>query len=481
MTKHTAFASLLGALGLICWALLLAGWGTEARGGGDAPLEVLEEGMDNRDDDGRPNLLLLLTDDQRHDALGVAGNDIIETPHLDSLASTGVRFRNAFVTTSICAVSRASILSGQYARRHGIHDFAASFTPDALAQTYPAVLRQAGYYTGFIGKFGVGSAMPDSLFDVWHGFPGQGTYNEQDESGNPIHLTRKMGNQAVAFLEAAAERDAPFALSISFKAPHVEAPNIFLSDAAFDALYADATIPPPHPGDDFASFPAFFRENNEGRTRWQARFSTPELYQENVKRYYRLVFGVDRVVGQIRAALDALGLAENTVILLTSDNGFFLGEHGLAGKWYAYDASIRVPMIFYDPRAPETQHGQVRDEMALNIDVAPTLLALAGESVPAEMQGRNLTALLRGETSDWREDFFYEHLFAYDGRIPRTEGVVADSYKYIRYIDPEPPYEELYDTAADPLETVNLADSAAYQDVLATLRERWATLREGLK
>ena len=469
MTKHSALA--FGrTFGFACaLLLLLAGRPVQAQQGA-------------AQGNGRPNLIFLLTDDQRHDALSVAGNDVIETPHLDVLAEQGVRFRNAFVTTSICAVSRASILSGQYARRHGIHDFATSFAPDALAQTYPAVLRQAGYYTGFIGKFGVGSEMPDSLFDVWHGFPGQGTYNEQDERGNPIHLTRKMGNQAVSFLEGVADREAPFALSISFKAPHVEAPNIFLSDSAFDSLYADATIPPPRPGDDFATFfPAFFRENNEGRTRWQARFSTPELYQENVKRYYRLVYGVDRVVGQIRAALDSLGLAENTVILFTSDNGFFLGEHGLAGKWYAYDASVRVPMILYNPRAPETQRGQVRDEMVLNIDVAPTLLALAGEPVPAEVQGRDLTALLRGETSGWREDFFYEHLFGYDGRIPRTEGVIADPYKYIRYIDPEPPYEELYDTAADPLETVNLADSAAYQDVLAAMRERWATLREGLK
>ena len=463
MTKHTAS-------GLACaliFLLAFAGRPAQAQQGATA-------------DDGRPNLVFLLTDDQRHDALGVAGNAIIETPHMDRLAEAGVRFRNAFVTTSICAVSRASLLSGQYARRHGIHDFATSFAPDALRQTYPAVLERAGYFTGFIGKWGVGSEMPDSLFDVWHGFPGQGTYLQQDEEGRDLHLTRKMGNQAVAFLKEAAEREAPFALSISFKAPHVEAPNIFLSDPAFDSLYADATIPPPRPGDDFASFPAFFRENNEGRTRWEARFSTPELYQENVKRYYRLVTGVDRVLGRLRTTLDSLGLAENTVILLTSDNGFFLGEHGLAGKWYAYDASIRVPMLLYDPRAPETQRGQVRDEMALNIDVAPTLLALAGEPVPEGMQGRDLTALLQGEASDWREDFFYEHLFGYDGRIPRTEGVVAERYKYIRYIDPEPPYEALYDTAADPLETANLADSTAYQDVLAAMRARWATLREEL-
>ena len=328
----------------------------------------------------------------------------------------------------------------------------------------------------------MGGEPPDTLFDVWRGFSGQGSYEQKDEAGRDVHLTRLMGSQAIDFLEGAAAQEEPFALSISFKAPHVQDrdPRQFVYDPAYEALYADATIPPPRPGDDFDQFPAFFREANEGRARWETRFSTPERYQQSVKGYYRLVTGVDRVVGQIRAALDWLGLAENTVILFTSDNGFFLGEHGLAGKWYAYDASVRVPMLLYDPRAAETVRGQVRDELALNVDVGPTLLALAGEPVPEEMQGRDLAALLRGEAADWREDFFYEHLFGYEGRIPRSEGVVADTFKYIRYLDPDPPHEELYDTAADPLETVNLADSTAYQDVLDRMRERWATLREEL-
>jgi hypothetical protein len=194
----------------------------------------------------QPNIIFLLTDDHRWDALGVAGNPIIQTPQLDDLARTGVRFRNAFVTTPICMTSRASFLSGQYERRHGIHTFAADLSPEAFAQTYPALLRRAGYWSGFIGKYGVGQRMPVDKFDVWHGFPGQGKYETVDPEGRPIHLTRLMGQQAIEFLQSA-PADRPFVLSVSFKAPHVqdEDPRQFIPDPAHLQLYRDATIPVP--------------------------------------------------------------------------------------------------------------------------------------------------------------------------------------------------------------------------------------------
>ncbi len=458
-----------------CFALLLAtGCASSPAQPADDTVRVTAE---------RPNLIVLLTDDQRHDALGAAGNAIIQTPHMDTLARAGVYFPNAYVTTSICAVSRASILSGQYARRHGIDDFATGFSTEAFAHTYPALLREAGYYTGFIGKYGLGGELPAEEFDVWHGFGGQGSYYATDAQGDSLHLTRLMGRQAIAFLEGAAAREEPFALSVSFKAPHVEGLNQFVPDPAFDGLYAEATIPPP-PDTAYSKLPAFgFSENprEEGRARWRVRFGTDSLYQVNVKRYYRLVTGVDRVLGEVRAALEREGLAENTVILLTSDNGFFLGEHGLAGKWYGHEASIRVPMILYDPRSPQSQ---TRDEMTLNIDVAPTLLALAGLPIPERMQGQDLSRLLqtpRPQGEAWRHDFFYEHLFGYDGRIPRTEGVVQPRFKYLRYLDPDPDVETLYDTERDPHELENLADDPAYRDTLAAMRARWAYLRGALQ
>jgi hypothetical protein len=171
----------------------------------------------------RPNIVFLLTDDQRWDTMGCAGNPIIRTPNMDAMAIDGVRFTNAFVTTSICASSRASIFSGQWVSRHGIKDFATPFSPDALAQTYPMLLRGAGYRIGFIGKYGVGTEkdLPVDKYDYWKGFPGQGMYEHKDENGNYKHLTQIIGEQAIEFLRGCSEQQ-PFCLSISFKAPHVQ-------------------------------------------------------------------------------------------------------------------------------------------------------------------------------------------------------------------------------------------------------------------
>lgn len=481
--KHTRFAHHSGirpaCVVLLLLATAFAGRWAVAQGA------TQEAGAD------RPNVVFLLTDDQRADALGYAGNALIQTPNLDALARRGVSFKNAYVTTSICAVSRASILSGQYARRHGIHGFATSFSARALRQTYPMRLKDAGYRVGFIGKWGVGNAPPDSVFDYWRGFPGQGRYEHTDSLGRPLHLTRLMGRQATEFIRQSAEGGTaqPFALSVSFKAPHVQDrdPRQFIYDPAYEALYADVSIPVPATAEPayWEAHPDFFKASNEARERWKIRFSTPEQYQQSVKGYYRLITGVDRVVGEIVAELERLGLAGNTLIFFTSDNGFYLGEHGLAGKWYGHEESIRVPMLLFDPALPPSERGQVVDEIALNIDVAPTLLDRAGLPVPAEMQGRSLVPLYMGRPPDvWRRDFFYEHLFerkASAPAIPRSEGIAGGRYKYLRYLDPDPPHEVLYDLEADPRETVNRADDPTYHSVLTRMRDRWAYLREKLK
>ena len=447
----------------------------------------------------RPNVIVLVTDDQRADALSVAGNAVLRTPELDRLAREGTRFTNGYVTTSICMTSRASILTGQYARRHGINDFGTPLSREQLLASYPARFEAAGYYTGFVGKWGLGGAVPDTLFDVWHGFGGQGSYRATDERGGAVHLTRLMGRQAVGFLERAAAQDAPFQLSVSFKAPHVEGDNEFVADSAFDDLYADSVIPaPPDTAyHETEALPAFGFANNpreEGRARWRVRFGTDSLRQANVKRYYRLVAGVDRAVGEIRAALERLGQAENTVIVFLSDNGFFLGEHGLAGKWYGHEESIRVPLLVYDPRVPASARGQVRSEIALNVDVAPTVLDLAGLAAPPGVQGRSLAPIVRGgAAADWRREFFYEYGFGYDGRIPISEGVVGRRFKYLRYPDvsaprPDgatPPAEALFDTVADPTESDDLVDDLgrrpALADTLRAMRARWAAYREALR
>ena len=423
----------------------------------------------------RPNLLFLLTDDQRWDTLGCMGNRIIRTPHVDRLSEKGVTFEKHFVTTSICMTSRASIFTGQYARVHGITDFSKPFSDEQFGRTYPGILHRAGYWTGFIGKYGVGTTMHSSSFDYWRGFPGQGQYFPQGEGGR--HLTEIMGDQGIEFLRGA-PRDKPFCLSISFKAPHVqdEDPRQFLPSKATADLYSGVTIPMPRTADPkYVEALPLEIQRSENRRRWAVRFSTPELYQQSVKAYYRLISEVDTVVGRLRSELDRLQAAQNTVIVFTGDNGFYLGEHGLAGKWFMHEESIRVPLIVYDPRLPAPRQGAREGRMTLNIDLAPTLLAAAKVPAPVSMQGRSLYPLCDGTADSWRKEWFYEHLFDH-AWIPKSEGVRSERWKYARYLETKPVFEELYDLQGDPLEQRNLARepaSAEHLDRMRARREAW--------
>ncbi len=428
----------------------------------------------------RPNIIFLLTDDQRWNTLGCMGNTVIQTPNIDALAAAGVVFENAFVTTSICAPSRASYLSGQYVCRHGVNDFQKTLTDEQWHATYPALLREAGYATGFVGKYGVGSTMPEDRFDFWRGYAGQGKYEQTDANGNYKHQTQIDKEAALEFLRSYGGKQ-PFCLSVSFKAPHAQDgdPRQFIYEPRYENLYDSVEIVPPETAAEkyFQQFPDFFRNNNEGRNRWQIRFSNPELYQRMVRGYYRLITGVDRVVGAICTELEEKSLAENTVIVFASDNGFYLGDYGLAGKWYGHDPSIRIPMIICDPRLPDNYKGTRRQEMALNIDVAPTLLDIAGIPLPDAMQGQSLLPLLENKPAGCREDFYYEHTFEHPA-IPKSEGVVGIRYKYLRYYEQSPVYEELYDRETDPLETNNLAENPEHRELLEQLRLRCDELKQ---
>jgi arylsulfatase A-like enzyme len=426
---------------------------------------------------GPPNIIFFLSDDQRSDALGIAGNQIIQTPNLDDLAREGFYFRNAYVTSSICAVSRASILTGQYASQHGIWDFDSSLSDAALAETYPMILRRAGYRTGFIGKFGIGESLPREQFDYFRGFSGQGVYEYSDLQGRPVHLTRLISEHAHEFLQSN-PKGKPFALSISFKAPHAP----FRHDNAHSTLYSALAIPEPVKAsvDTWENFPEFFRTDNRARKSWQVYFSSPEDFQTNAKGYYRLVTGIDDAIGRVRAELEELGLSKNTVLLFASDNGFYLGSHGLGGKWFGHEESIRIPLILHDPRIAPDRRGRTLEQMVLNIDVAPTLLSLANLPVPAQMQGRDITALLRNDPPEWRKDFLYEHLVD-EPDIPKSEGVIENRYKLLRYIDEDPPYEQLYDLERDPLELTNFATDPEYAQVKRRLQERLGALKKRLQ
>lgn len=432
---------------------------------------------------GSPNIIFLLTDDHRWDALGAAGNPIIRTPHLDKLATAGILFRNAYVTTSICCVSRASLLTGQYESRHNIHDFATDLTGPALVNTYPALLKQSGYKLGFIGKFGVGKNPPDSLYDFWvntekGGTGGQPDYIRTDKNGYSIHDNDTINNAVQQFLQQYSKQT-PFCLSVSFKAPHEQDgnPPTYITQPRFNDYYKDVHIPEPVTADPayWEQLPPFLRiDDNIARERWKGLLSPAALYQENVKNYYRLISGVDEVVGNLMTALERSGQADNTVIIFMGDNGFMLGDHGMEGKWYGYEPSIRVPLFIYYSHLPDRLRQTRPGQIALNIDIAPTILSMAGVPVPATMQGQDLLAILDNRAPE-REYFFYQHYFLGSPRIPKVEGVVSRHFKYMRYIEHD--YEELFDCEHDPHETRNLAADPAYRKKLNELRQRFKKLK----
>jgi len=421
-----------------------------------------------RAQDAPPNLLLVVTDDQRFDQMSCAGHKTLQTPVMDQLAANGVRFTNAFVTTAICAASRASILTG---RREGNHGYTFGKAPmgAALGQTtYPKLLRDAGYRTGFVGKWGV-KFEPGAL---------EGAFDYRKGSGHPYrkkdgrHLTDIVTQQAIDFLDQQG-RQQPFCLSVSFHAPHAQDghKDQYLPPDDLIDLFADAAVPiPPLAESGFAALPRFLKESL-GRVRWRWRFDERRKQVRRTKDYWRMIAGVDRGLGRILDALDRRGLAENTVVVFTSDNGYFLGERGLAGKWLIYEESVRVPLIVFDPRADASRRGVTEDAMALNTDLAPTLLAYAGLVTPDGYDGASLVALARGEDVKWRDAFVYEHHMSH-AKIPPSVGVRGPRWVYARYYRQEPAYEQLFDLRGDPLQLVNLASDPAHAAVLAAQRSR---------
>ncbi len=416
-----------------------------------------------------PNIIFIVTDDQRWDMLGCAGNKIIQTPNIDKMANEGVRFSHAFVTTPICAASRASFFTGLYERTH---DFTFNKPPISKAYTdnsYPLLLKQAGYQTGFVGKFGVNVEVPvDSLFS-WkkmNGFPYWKTVN-----GTKQYLTDIQGDQAIQFIKEFATGK-PFCLSLSFSAPHADddSKEQYFWPQSLDSLYKIATIPvPPTAAPAFYEALPDFLKGTMSRERWFWRFDNPEKFQNMVKGYYRMITGIDQVVGKIRQELITQNIADNTIIILMGDNGYYLGDRGYADKWLMHDVSIRVPLIIYDPVNMNLDN-KVLDQMVLNIDVAPTILELAGIYPHERMQGKSLLPLFSGKRVKWRNSIFCEHLMN-EPRIPNSECIRTDNWKFIRY-PKHPDFVELYDLKKDPWEEHNLAEKSEYKNLILKFQKQ---------
>lgn len=423
------------------------------------------------------NVVILLADDWRFDTLGAAGNPVVRTPRLDELASRGVRFSHACVTTSICGVSRASILTGQWMSRHGNRAFDRFQTP--WNQTLPGILRDNGYFVGHVGKWHCGP-FPADKFDFGRSYAGRFWMKRAD--GTSVHVTRRNEEDALEFL-ATRPQDRPFFLTVAFSAPHAEDqnPDQYLPQPESMPLYQDVEVPIPPLASEQAlrNLPPFLQQaENEGRVRFHWRFDTPEKFQRMMKNYYRLCSEVDATCGRIVDRLAATGLLDSTIVVFLGDNGYYHGDRGLADKWYPHEESIRIPLIVLDPRIPAATRGTSNDAFVLNVDIAPTLLAAAGLPAPATMQGRDFTPLYQpGAPPAWRSEFLYEHTpTANKNRIPASLAVVRKDVKYVHW--PQFDYEELFDLAADPREQTNLAHDPAHAELLATLRARLKVLMD---
>ena len=430
----------------------------------------------------KPNILFLLTDDQRFDLLSCAGHPILKTPNIDGLAGRGVRFRNMFVTTSICVASRASILTGKYERTHKYTFNTPPIAAEHCESSFPSLLKRSGYRTGLIGKLGVSVAdgQRAKMFDLFQpiGWP----FLKKQDSGEVRHIDQIATDQAISFLKKQ-DPQQPFCLSLCFNSPHAEdgkLDNLYPWPKTVDGLYDDVKIPPPPLAEEkyFKAHPEFLQKSLN-RVRWYWQFDTPEKHAKNVRAHYRMISGIDHEIGRLLAELQRLGQADNTIIVFTSDNGYFLGERGLSGKWIHYEESLRVPLIVVDPRLPKERSGKTEDALALNVDFAPTLVEWAGLPREAKHQGRSLAGLVRGEKVEaWRTDFFCEHLFVHP-EIPMWEGVRGERYVYARYFGQRPAYEYLHDLRDDPQELRNLALEASSNEILERMRRRCDELCDG--
>jgi N-acetylglucosamine-6-sulfatase len=442
-----------------------------------------------------PNIIFILCDDHRWDALGFMGHPFLETPHLDRLARDGVHFENAFVTTSLCSPSRASILTGLYAHNHGVVD---NYHPVNAGLTFfPQHLQKAGYETAFIGKWHMGDLDdPQRGFDHWVAFRGQGTYypdghgtsrvvpqtrydgfniNGKNRVPQKGYITDELTDYALEWLNSRKQPDNPFFLYISHKAVHSD----FVARDEERDKYKDEPWSPPL---SFANTP----ENRAGKPRWlldqrNSRHGADFGYNMdhfNVEMYYKryceALIAVDDNVGRLVSYLEESDQLSNTLLVYMGDNGFQFGEHGLIDKRTAYEASIRVPLIMH---YPEMLNANTRvSQVVANIDIAPTLMEAAGVSSNTSMDGQSFWGLARGQVVPWRDMLLYEYYWEWN--YPQTPTVFAirgDRYKYIRYHGVWDT-DELYDLHQDPLELHNLIIEPHYAEIRERMKKQLFTL-----
>lgn len=499
----------------------------------------------------RPNFIFILTDDQSFGMMGCDGNEVTQTPNLDQLAREGIFFDRAYITSAICTPSRISILLSQFERKHGVNfNSGTSVAPEAWANSYPVVMRDAGYYTGYvgknhapIGKGGYASGLMEKSFDYF--YAGHGHIRFYPKDHHEIFKSAKEDTQveivgesiddflsnehrlegAIRFLDSRPD-DKPFCLSVCLNLPHGAGTSTMQmrdsDDEIYKTLYRDIQVPlPPNyvAKADLKTpkLPADVLKVEDRQTGYNW-VDTPATARERITRQMQAMTGIDRMIGKVREKLAAEGLADDTIMIFCSDHGLYSGQHGLGGKAFCYEQTTHVPMIVYDPMAPESARGQRSDELVQSIDIAATMLDYAGIERPATFQGKSLRGLVEGTDEPIREYVFTENLWSTHFGNPRIEAVQDKRWKYIRYyknenfpaswkirtakelgiptnqmlygvhddaiavyryyaeasLEGEPPvYEELYDIKSDPGELHNLVDDSTRAETLQRLKKAW--------
>ncbi len=485
--------------------------------------------VSNKEKKEPPNILYIMADDHAYQAVSCYGHHLNETPNIDRIAREGVMFNQSFVTNSICAPCRAVLLTGKYSHVNGLRDNRETF--DGTQQTFPKLLQEAGYQTAMIGKWHLKS--DPTGFDYWNVLPGQGAYYNPDFRENGEHkkyegyTTNIITDLALNWLKNKRDGTKPFCMLLHHKAPH----RNWMPDTSKLALYDDKTFDiPSNFHDDYTNMGRAAKEQDmmvaktmmwghdlkflfnlngdsteqfywrqldrltpEQREAWDAAYEPKnqalidnplegkELaewkFQRYIKDYLRVISSVDDNVGRVLDYLDEAGLAENTIVVYTSDQGFYLGEHGWFDKRFIYEQSLRMPLLVRYPAGIEKN--QVMDEMVMNLDFAPTFLDYAGVTVPDDLQGRSFRKILEGNTpEDWRDAVYY-HYYEYPAvhSVKRHFGVRTDRYKLVHFYYDIDEWE-LYDLQTDPDEMNNIINDPENAELVNELKAILLKLQE---
>ncbi|WP_321376208.1 sulfatase-like hydrolase/transferase [uncultured Draconibacterium sp.] len=467
----------------------------------------------------KPNIIFLLTDDQRDNTFSCDGHPYVKTPNFDKLIGNGVRFTNTYIATPVCSPSRVSLFTGMCERKHAV-GFSSSYklTDKQWEKSYPALLRNDGYFTGFIGKIGIEyytfKDRVEEKFDFWRGHNGWARFfpktadncKEYFDSDEDI-ITPIMGESMERFLDSVPD-DKPFCLSVSFSVPHGsqttsmfpenEEAGIMLVAANenprlkgspfYDKLYRNLTIEIPEETatDPYRFIPEAIMDQYQGRANETYIYNYNAIScTEHHIRYFQQITGLDYIVGELFKSLEKRGFAENTVIIFGSDHGLLMGEYGMGGKGLLYDLTTKIPCFVYDPRLPEPMRGRKINELVSSLDITTTILDYAGIEAPENMDGKSLKPFVYNENPKWRDELFLESLFTLRDN-PFCEGIRSGNWKYIRMYDGivhfdeadldfkgrKPDFEQLFNLKQDPEEMVNLIDEYEGSKILTQLRRK---------